>query len=68
MRNFLLDGFLSIGRGMASMFGGSDLLDDPEIRRIMETSAEEAMANDWNTVMGDYTKVFERIEKPNIKG
>ena len=53
---------------MASMFGGSDLLDDPEIRRIMETSAEEAMANDWNTVMGDYTKVFERIEKPNIKG
>lgn len=70
MKNFLdllLDGFASIGRGMASMFDGSDLKDNPEIRRILETSTEEALINDWNAVIGDLQIVMGTTEKPREK-
>ncbi len=52
--NSLLDGFASIGREMASIFGGgTDLRDDPEIKRILERTDAEALAGDWDAVIGD---------------
>ncbi len=54
--DFLSEGFESIERGMASIFGGSDLRDNPEIRRILERSDEEALARDWIAVAGDWSE------------
>jgi hypothetical protein len=48
-------------RGMCSITLFPEPLEDPRIREILEKTPEEALREDYEGVLGDYSRVSDRL-------